>query len=108
MSTAIGIIKFIAAGLPFAALLLLVRAANLKKANRGRQFVLPGVALAYCLVFTAVLFRLGDDPFGLADKAGWLLERIPALAPAAEAVLGFVRKYLLFLTNALVVLAFWP
>ena len=78
MSTAIGILKFIVACHPFAAMLLLVRAVNLKKANRGRQFVLPGVALVYCLVFTVVLFRMGDDPFGLLDKAVWVLERVPA------------------------------
>ncbi len=106
MSTAIGIIKFIAACLPFAALLLLVRAANLKKADRGRQFPLPGVALAYCLIFTAVLFRLGDDPFGVLDKAVWLLERLPALAAVAQAIINFLSKYLLFITNALIVLAF--
>lgn len=106
MSTAIGILKFIVACLPFAAMLLLVRAVNLKKANRGRQFVLPGVALVYCLVFTVVLFRMGDDPFGLLDKAVWVLERVPALAAVAQAVVNFLSKYLLFITNALIVLAF--
>lgn len=62
MQTLIGIFKFIVAGLPFLGLLLLVRGVNLKKANRGRQFVLPGVALAYSLVFTFLLYRLGATP----------------------------------------------
>lgn len=106
MSTLIGIFKFIVAGLPFAGLLLLVRAVNLKKANRGRQFALPGVALLYSLVFTYLLFRLGGDPFGIQDKVALLLERIPALAGVAQAVMDFVSKYLLFITNALVVLVF--
>ena len=106
MQTIIGILKFIVAGLPFAGMLLLVRAVNLKKANRGRQFVLPGVALLYSLVFTYLLFRLGGDPFGIQDKVALLLERIPALAGVAQAVMNFVSKYLLFITNALVVLVF--
>lgn len=106
MWTIIGILKFIVAGLPFAGMLLLVRAVNLKKANRGRQFVLPGVALLYSLVFTYLLFRLGGDPFGIQDKVALLLERIPALAGVAQAVMDFVSKYLLFITNALVVLVF--
>lgn len=106
MQTIIGILKFIVAGLPFAGMLLLVRAVNLKKANRGRQFVLPGVALLYSLVFTYLLFRLGGDPFGIQDKVALLLERIPALAGVAQAVMDFVSKYLLFITNALVVLVF--
>lgn len=106
MSMLIGIFKFIVAGLPFAGLLLLVRGVNLKKANRGRQFVLPGVALVYSLVFTYLLFRLGGDPFGIQDKVALLLEKIPALAGVAQAVMNFVSKYLLFITNALVVLVF--
>lgn len=106
MSTVIGILKFIVAGLPFAGLLLLTRSVNLKKANRGRQFVLPGVALLYSLVFTYLLFRLGSDPFGILDKAVALLERIPALADVAQAIINFLAKYLLFITNALIMLGF--
>lgn len=36
----------------------------------------------------------------------WLLEQLPALAGVAQAVTDFVSKYLLFITNALVVLVF--
>lgn len=64
------------------------------------------MALAYSLVFTFLLYRLGGDPFGIQDKVAWLLEQLPALAGVAQAVTDFVSKYLLFITNALVVLVF--
>ena len=106
MSTLIVIFKLIVACLPFVALLLAVRGVNLKKANRGRQFVLPGVALVYSLVFTFLIYRLGGDPFGIQDKVALLLDKIPALEGIAQAVMDFVEKYLLFITNTLTILVF--
>ena len=83
-----------------------MRAVNLKKgqpgppvrAARGGSGVQPGVHLP--------ALPAGGDPFGIQDKVAWLLERIPALAGVAQAVTDFVSKYLLFITNALVVLVF--
>lgn len=106
MWTLIGIFKLIVACLPFVALLLAVRGVNLKKADRGRQFALPWVALVYSLVFTFLIYRLGGDPFGIQDKVALVLDKIPALAGIAQPVMNFVDQYLMLFTNTLTILAF--
>ena len=100
MSTVIGIFKFIVACLPFAGMLLLVKKANLKKANRGRQVAMPVIALVYSIAVMVLLVWLGGDPFHLEELFAKLVDLVPALEQYEKAIAQFVQKYLIFLTNA--------
>ena len=120
MSTVMGILKTISACLPFICLLLLVRRCNLSRLIRGRQAAMPVVALVYSAVMIVLILRLGSDPFHLEAMTEKLNEvllqklRIPeakqwvqALSSIVQAVLNFIRSYLTFFTNAVIVLIFF-
>ena len=134
MSTVTGIIKFIFACLPFAVMLLLVKKANLKQANRGRQVAMPVIAVIYSVIFIVLVLWLKGDPFDLEGKlnglANVVLQKVPQLIPQARPVSQdpvvaeqlaqaesllqawlvvieqIIRKYLIFFVNAAVVLVF--
>lgn len=136
MTTVLNLIKLIAACIPVAALLFLLNKCNLKRVNRGRQFLMPVIAAVYCLVvFLAACWLnhkvkitiqnvdIGFVNFwtntGLEERAQMLLERLNLAsdgslslggltlpAELVQSIVNFVLKYLLFLINLAVVLVF--
>ena len=134
MSTVTELFKFIVACIPFALILLLVKKVNLKKADRGRQALMPVLALLYSALIIVLLIWLGSDPFDLETRineaAAWVVRKVPSLVPSQMPVtedeqlaallaeqesvarawlLMFavtIKKYLIFITNAAFVLIF--
>ena len=76
--------------LPFVAMCLAVSKTNLNKANRSRQFLMPFIALAYCIV--AVIFLDTINTF-IFDLFNWLRKYIPFLRNVAwQSIVTFVMN----------------
>lgn len=136
MTTVVNLIKLIAACIPMAALFLLLSKCNLKRVNRGRQFLMPVIAAVYCLLlFLAACWlnhkckitiqnvETGFVNFwtdaGMEERAQVLVEklnlsadgslslgRLTLPAELVGSIVSFVLKYILFLINTAVVLVF--
>ncbi len=105
MSTVLSLIKFLAACIPFALLLLLVSKCNLKRVNRGRQFMMPIAAAVYCIALALVAYfinrklsvtieniQMGLMDFltdsGLEQRAEVLLEKLSFNKDTGSYLLG--------------------
>ena len=91
-------IKTVLGILPFVALCLASAKTNLNKANRSRQFLMPIVALIYCIVGVALLDTINNWIFKLFNWLGQYLtflqniswQSIATFVLNAVLVLGFI------------------
>ena len=54
----IRMLQFLAQAIPFILLCLAARKANLNKIDRGRQVLMPFIALLYCTIVAVILTQL--------------------------------------------------
>jgi len=88
--------KKLLAVLPFIIILLLSFRVNLSKPKRSRQFILPFLALIYCII--AMLY---------ADKVDkWIVSGIAWLSYFTPYIAININKWLIYIFNAAIALAF--
>jgi len=97
ISDLLKLLKFIIGILPFILLCLLTKAVNLNKTNRGRQFLMPFIALVYCILAIVFLDKIND----LLMK---LINLLIGLLPILEKINWDYG--LIYLSNTILVLVF--
>lgn len=97
MDTLMVVLKHIVATLPFVVLLVLINKANLKPIHRARQFMMPILALVYCVVMMFMLEKFNAQILLWIQQ---LTQYIPFLGRLNWNV------WLVFISNALMLLIF--
>ena len=65
----IRMLQFLAQAIPFILLCLAARKANLNKIDRGRQVLMPFIALLYCTIVAVILTQFHSL---LIEIMGWI------------------------------------
>ena len=91
------LLRIVLAIIPFVALLLLSSKINLSSPKRSRQFILPFVALVYCVIAVLLAERINEWlTFGIA----WIGQHVPFVANLNLA------RWLIYVFNAVIVAVF--
>lgn len=75
----IRMLQFLAQAIPFILLCLAARKANLNKIDRGRQVLMPFIALLYCTIVAVILTQFHSL---LIEIMGWISGFLPFLSNA--------------------------
>ena len=75
----IRMLQFLAQAIPFILLCLAARKANLNKIDRGRQVLMPFIALLYCTIVAVILTQFHSL---LIKIMGWISGFLPFLSNA--------------------------
>jgi len=91
------VLRYLLGTIPIVLALVAVRAANLKKPVRARQFPMPAIAVVYAFIAFLVLYQFNQVFTALVDL---VLTAVPSLRPYYD------TSWLYFLENTLILLVF--